>query len=70
MVLIRLITLHGLINNVRIYAKYVKSKDNGIADAISRQQFKLFRKRAPSTIDLLPTPIPDELWPISKIWLK
>ena len=35
MVLIRLITLEGLKNNVRIFVKHVKSENNEISDALS-----------------------------------
>ena len=47
MVLIRLIVLESLIRNVRVFAKYVSSKDNGKADALSRLDFKWFRRLSP-----------------------
>ena len=48
MVLMRLIILESMIWNVRVYAKYVKSKDNETTDSLSRLDFKRFRKVAPS----------------------
>ena len=42
MVLIRKLTLQGLIHNVRIFAQYMKSKDNYFSDALSRLDFPRF----------------------------
>ena len=69
MVLIRLITLEGLIHNVRIFAKYVKSKMNGLSEALWRQDFTRFRRLGPH-MDALPGEIPEQVWPLEKIWLK
>ena len=44
MVLIRIIVLHSLIHNVRVYAKYVKSKDNEVSDSLSRLDWVRFNK--------------------------
>ena len=60
MVLIMIITLESLCRNVRVYAKHVSSKDNGIADALSRMKFSLFRTLAPH-MDELPSDIPEEI---------
>ena len=43
MILIRLIVLHSLINNVRIFARHVDTKSNAISDSLSRFQQKCFR---------------------------
>ena len=69
MVLIRIITLQGLIHNVRIYAKFVSMKRNGIADSLSRLQFKRFRILAPH-MEEFPEDIPQEVWPLQKIWIN
>ena len=71
MVLIRLITLVSLEHNVRIFAKHVKSKQNDLADSLSRLKFRdfytLVRKK---DIQLeRPEKIPDKIWPMQKIWL-
>ena len=42
MVLFRLLVLNGIVHNCRLYVKYVKSKDNGVSDALSRLQFECF----------------------------
>ena len=59
MVLIRLIVLKSMIHNVKIQAKHVAGKLNKYSDYLSRLQYQEFRK---------PSPIPEELWPIEKIW--
>ena len=67
MVLLRIITLEGLIHNVKISAKYVNTKANGKSDALSRLDFDRFWKLAPYMNDM-PSQIPQEVWPIEKIW--
>ena len=69
MLLIRLIVLESMVQNVRVYAKYVKSKGNAKADAISRLQFNRFRE-LDQDMNLEPDPIPEQIWPLEKIWLS
>ena len=69
MVLMRLIILESLVWNVRVYAKYVKSKDNELTDALSRMDFQRFRRVGPH-MNIKPDKIPDKLWPMEKIWMK
>ena len=71
MVLIRLITAECIMQNVRVFAKHVKTKDNGKADALSRFEFKRFWNLVKSTnsgMNESHTDIPSAVWPISKIW--
>ena len=71
MVLIRLIVLECLIWNVRLYAEYVPTKENEIADALSRFQQKRFLKLTKEKGDHKSRLcIPQELWPMSNLWLK
>ena len=70
MVLIRFIVLKGLLHNVRISAKHVTSKDNLISDLLSRQKYEKFRELTGSTFNELPTELPNDIWPIQKIWLS
>ena len=44
MVLIRCITLTCVKYNVRVFAKFVDTKSNGLADSLSRMEFTRFRK--------------------------
>ena len=70
MVLIRIITLHSLIFNVKIRAKHVLTGDNGIADALSRLNLDRFHKlcaKERRMMDNEPHTMPAELWPIEKI---
>ena len=68
MILIRIVVLKSLCHNVRIFAKHVKTDDNGISDALSRFQMSRFKKLAPWMANVEPTDIPRELHPIQKIW--
>ena len=65
--LLRLLTLNGLQFNRRISAKYVDTKSNFLADALSRGQMDHFRKLGP-VMNIQPDSIDDRLWPIQKVW--
>ena len=69
MVLLRVIVLQSLANNVRIFAKHVRTENNGKADALSHLQFDRFRKLDPE-MNRNPEAIPELIWPMEKIWLK
>ena len=69
MILIRLMTFECLLHNVRVYAKYVKSKENSRADHLSRGRIRKFIEESPIEIDPEPTEVPEEIWPIEKIWI-
>ena len=70
MVLLRLITLEGLVHNVKINARHVGTKANAKADALSRLDFKRFRGLDPN-MNMNPSSIPEQIWPIEqKIWFK
>ena len=68
MVLIRIIVLKCLVENVKLSAKYVKSEDNIFADELSRGKFNLFRKDSKGKYKQEATTIPEEIWPVDKIW--
>ena len=73
MVLIRLLVLECLVHNVSVRAIYVSSKNNDIADALSRGQFRTFKKlisKRKMKMDTYGTKIPEKIWPIAKIWLN
>ena len=70
MVLVRKLVLRSLEYNFRLFATYVKSADNEIADSLSRLDFRRFdilakKHRLQNTPEL----IPRELWPPTKIWV-
>ena len=68
MVLIRLLVTESIYRNVRVYAKYVGTKANGKADALSRLDMDRFWKLSGHTMSQISTQIPSEIWPICKIW--
>ena len=68
MYLLRLLTVNNLLYNRRLFVEYVSSKDNDLADALSRLKIKYFLDNAPDGTKRIPERIPEELWPISKIW--
>ena len=71
MKLVRMVIFKCLTLNVSIFAQYIKSKDNKFADLLSRDQihqFKIEAKRKNWNIDSHKTPVPNKLWPMSKIW--
>ena len=73
MVLIRILVLHCMKLNLRVFAKHVSSKDNFLADALSRFQMDKFYediRKDGRTLNGLPDVIPNEIWPIEKIWIK
>ena len=69
MVLIRLITLEGLIHNVCFSAKWVSTKQNEKADALSRLVLVHFRRVGGNVMNEFPSEVPNVIWPISKIWI-
>ena len=77
MILIRLITLQGLVNNTRVFAKHVKTDENGMADALSRLQFQRFKKlclereeKEGLTMNLTADAVPECLLPDHKLWIN
>ena len=69
MVLIRMIVLESLVLNTRVFARYISSKNNGKADALSRLQFKRFLALAGNTMNKVETPIPKALTPMKNLWI-
>ena len=68
MKLLRLLTLNNLTHNRRVFAKYIKTTENYCADGLSRLDFNKFFKHAPKNVHSQPDKLPEELWPLSKLW--
>ena len=71
MTLIRIIVWHSMVLNLRVFAKHVKTKDNFLADALSRfQMVRFWRdvKKAEKVMNQTPDDIPESIWPMEKIW--
>ena len=56
MVLIRILVLKSLMGNVRVFAKYIKSKENIVSDLLSCIQITKF-KALRTDWDMHPSPI-------------
>ena len=73
MVLIRLLTLRSLESNVRVFAHFVDTKQNYFADALSHFQdacFWFLAEKYGHHFNTKGLEIPDELWPIQKLWIS
>ena len=73
MVLIRFLVLEGLINNVRIFARHVEGRKNYFSDALSRLKISKFWELAEKfskEFEPEPTPVPNVLFPMEKLWVK
>ena len=68
MVLIRILVLHCLICNVRVYVRHLSSRANKNADLLSRMKIRRFLKINEGRFEALPTPVPQMLWPMQKLW--
>ena len=70
MVLIRLLMLRALDFNFRIRGLHIKGKDNKICDYLSRADWTNFDKlKIKHKLDPHPTKLPEELWPMEKVWV-
>ena len=61
--LIKLLVLDNLKWNRRVFVRYIKSKSNILADALSRQNFTVFWNKAPDKMRREPDNIIKGLWP-------
>ena len=71
--LIRIIVLKCLEYNLRVFAKWVQTDLNTLADPLSRYQMKRFWrevKRQKRTMDPMPHELPAEIWPPERIWIQ
>ena len=66
--LIRLLVLHSMKMNTRVFATYITSKNNKNADLLSRLKVDEFRRRNPGA-DLQPMAINESIWPLNKLWV-
>ena len=67
--LIRLINLNGLVRNRHLFAKYITSRNNDLADLLSCIDYRRFWRLTPQGMNQYPHHMPDVLWPIEeKIW--
>ena len=67
MFLLRILVLNDLRFNRLVAARHVKTLDNGLADALSRNQMTRFWKLG-AHINKIRDEIHDSVWPIEKLW--
>ena len=70
MILICMLVLNNLQHNRRVFVKYIFSKNNYLADALSRNDLDCFHRLAKNKMESFPTKPSEMVWPIDKIWLK
>ena len=71
MKLLKLLTMDGLAHNHHLFARHVISKENGLADSLSRLDLVRFWKLAPNMMNKNPEQnFPEVLWPMEKIWFS
>ena len=68
--LIRMLTLKSLKSNMCIFACWVKGAENKKADFLSRQKIDKFKQISNQSVDQYPTPLPEKLWLLSRLWDK
>ena len=68
MKLIRMIKYNCLLFNRRVFVKLIRSSKKGMADALSRMDFKRSWRLAPAGMNTYPDAIPQQIWPIERIW--
>ena len=65
--LLCILVLNGLVHNRRVFARYVNTKSNHLADSLSQLDFTRFRKMGPD-MNQFPDKIHSDIWPITKVW--
>lgn len=68
MILIRTLVLASIQANCRIFAEWIPTKQNTLADALSRNDMQTFRNHAPKNLKLVKRELPNCMWPIPKSW--
>ena len=66
--LIRILVVESMVHNVRIFAKHVRSECNKMADLLSRHKFTQFKRLSKGKYDEDFTPIPNDMWPLEKVF--
>ena len=67
MILLRKLIADGLIQNRRVFVKWVSTKSNKLADSLSRGKIGLFCRLAPN-MRQYPDVISTDIWLLSRIW--
>ena len=70
LLLVKMLTLNNLMFNRRVFARFIPTKENFLADSLSRLKFEAFFHAAGKNIDKHQTKLPSQLWPLSKLWIN
>ena len=70
MKLIRILVLDGMLRNRKLKVKFIPTRQNILADALSRLDFRCFWNNAPRTMNSQPTKMPKLIWPVEKLWFN
>ena len=73
MMLLRIITLQGLIHNVKISAAHISGKRNRFPDLLSRLKYQEFLRLAAARgilFNRTQVGVSEKIWPMSKVWAK
>ena len=68
MYLLRILAVNNIIHNRQISVQYIETKKNVLADLLSHLWIEHFLQVVPTGTRLLLTPLPEQLWPLSRIW--
>ena len=68
MKLLRILTIENMRCNRRVFVRFVKTKENVLADALSRMDLKRFWKNAPKSMNPQSDTLPSSIWPVQKVW--
>ena len=66
--LLRVLTMEDMLHNRRLFATYIRSRDNVISDTLSRLDYKRFWDNVPKTMNPFPDHLLELLWPPMKLW--
>ena len=62
-----------MVNNLRVFCRFVRTEDNCLVDSLSRMKMGTFWKLANKlswSISAHKETVPEELWPMTKLGLK
>ena len=70
MKIIRMLVIDGMMQNRRIFVRFVRSEANILTDALSHFQFQRFWCHAPPDMNTMPDKLPEAIYPVERLWLS
>ena len=68
MKLVRILTLHSMVQNIRVFARHVEGVLNEKSDWLSRGKIQQFKEKYGCEHTETPSPLPEVIWPVEKLW--